>query len=44
MKYIELSSNNCDMLDVDMIDIIKTIDVNIYVYIFLSCFLVKDYL
>ena len=29
MKYIELSANNCDRLDVDMIDI----DVNIYVYI-----------
>ena len=30
MKYIKLSSNNCDRLDVDMIDIL---DVNIYVYI-----------
>ena len=33
MKYIKLSLNNRDMLDVDMIDIMKTIDVNIYVYI-----------
>ena len=41
MKYIKLSLNNCDMLDVDMIDIIKTIDVNIYISEF---FLVKDHL